>query len=103
MEALPLKPNPEMALLPVNLGWLLYSLVAHRGHQDLPVAPCSSQASEMACLWSLLVGLLDNPHPRGTHIGEQDEIWTLHFFFKNKLPFIDMVHHVPRALQMATL
>lgn len=57
----------------------------------------------MACLQSLLVGLLDNPHPRDTHIGEQDEIWTLlFFFFKNKLPFIDMVH-VPRALQMATL
>lgn len=31
MEALPLKPNPEMALLPVNLGWLFYSLVSNGG------------------------------------------------------------------------
>ena len=38
----------------------------------------------------------------GPFTGEQGEIWALHFF-KNELPFIDMVYYVPRDLQMVTL
>lgn len=43
METLPLKPNPQMAFLPVNLGWLPNKAVLG-GVWCWPVAPGSCSA-----------------------------------------------------------
>lgn len=94
MEILPLKPNPWMAVLPVNLGWLPNKPVLGWGWGCSTALSCLVLAQAPG---RVLVGSLDLPQVSRMRFG------LLSFFLKSELEFMDMACHAPRALQIVTL